>query len=363
MKKKRVVLLAILGLIVPALIATQLQAAEIVTEDDVKLRVVRQDHLIQIADNAIVLFDASGSMAKPYKNTGMTRMEAAKETLKRGAARVPAMGFNAGLYLFTPWRTLSRMQPFNRAEYVRAVDSLPEPRQDVDSPLAEGIMNLDPILAGLRGHTAVFIFSDGTFTYERRFKRYPPTEAKKLADKYDVKFILISSAETEAGKKVLKEIADVNAASRVIPIDWMLDRPDYNSGAIYVVKSTLDLETVTEQKIVGIRIDDTHFDLNKATVRPQSYDELDEMGAFLRNNRKAYAVLEGYTDSSGSEEYNLALSRRRAESVAGYLMDNWKIEPFRIVVFWYGELNPVASNDTREGRKLNRRVEAAIGGL
>ena len=84
---------------------------------------------------------------------------------------------------------------------------------------------------------------------------------------------------------------------------------------------------------------------------------------FLKKNSKAYALLVGYTDSTGLAEYNLGLSNRRADSVAGYLMSNHGISQDQIVVTWYGEANPVADNGTAAGRAQNRRVEIAVGGL
>ena len=83
----------------------------------------------------------------------------------------------------------------------------------------------------------------------------------------------------------------------------------------------------------------------------------------MQKNPAAYVLLEGYTDSTGNEEYNLGLSLRRAESMASYLMDNYMITNDRIVVNYYGQANPVASNTTSEGRAMNRRVEIAVGGL
>jgi OOP family OmpA-OmpF porin len=67
-----------------------------------------------------------------------------------------------------------------------------------------------------------------------------------------------------------------------------------------------------------------------------------------------------FTDSKGSETYNLDLSRRRVESIASYLENNYKIARERIILNYYGEANPVASNDTAEGRAQNRRIEGFI---
>ncbi|HSG27257.1 MAG TPA: OmpA family protein, partial [Candidatus Krumholzibacterium sp.] len=70
-------------------------------------------------------------------------------------------------------------------------------------------------------------------------------------------------------------------------------------------------------------------------------------------------LIEGHTDSTGEEEYNMELSRKRSESVASRLaMAN--VDPTRFTLVGYGEIQPIATNDTVEGRQQNRRVEIAI---
>ena len=83
----------------------------------------------------------------------------------------------------------------------------------------------------------------------------------------------------------------------------------------------------------------------------------------MKQNPDAYAVIDGYTDPSGDFEYNMRLSRVRAESVSEYFMYKHNIEPERLVVLWFGAVNFIAGNDTEESRQKNRRVEIAIGGL
>ncbi|MFZ1946249.1 MAG: OmpA family protein, partial [bacterium] len=70
-------------------------------------------------------------------------------------------------------------------------------------------------------------------------------------------------------------------------------------------------------------------------------------------------LLEGHTDATGSDEHNLSLSRERAQSVSNYLA-SLNVNPTRFSIMGYGESQPVATNDTAEGRQLNRRVEVAI---
>ena len=78
----------------------------------------------------------------------------------------------------------------------------------------------------------------------------------------------------------------------------------------------------------------------------------------------AYRVMiEGHTDSIGSDSYNRRLSERRAESIKRYLLQHFPIELDRLVVKGYGKSKPIASNDTPDGRDKNRRVEIVNLGI
>jgi outer membrane protein OmpA-like peptidoglycan-associated protein len=83
----------------------------------------------------------------------------------------------------------------------------------------------------------------------------------------------------------------------------------------------------------------------------------------MQEHPTTYLVLAGYASSEGREEYNFGLSRKRTNIVADYLVSNYNISPDRIECLWFGQLNPVGDNSTTEGRRLNRRVEIAVGGL
>ena len=72
------------------------------------------------------------------------------------------------------------------------------------------------------------------------------------------------------------------------------------------------------------------------------------------------AVLEGHTDSRGTDEYNIKLSQRRVNSIKKYLVEKLGISADRLTAIGYGESRPIASNDTDEGRQLNRRVQAVM---
>lgn len=101
------------------------------------------------------------------------------------------------------------------------------------------------------------------------------------------------------------------------------------------------------------------FDVNKATLKDESKRELERLAAILNKYEDTNILLEGHTDSTGPEDYNMDLSIRRAQAVANYLA-SLGVNPTRFTVMGYGETQPIASNDTEEGRRLNRRVEIAI---
>ncbi|MDX1497676.1 MAG: OmpA family protein [Salinisphaeraceae bacterium] len=102
------------------------------------------------------------------------------------------------------------------------------------------------------------------------------------------------------------------------------------------------------------------FDFDKAVVRPSSYPKLENLVSNLRKYPSAKLVLEGHTDSVGSNAYNDKLSQRRAWAVRQVLVSHFGVDPARITAFAYGETSPIASNDTAEGRQKNRRVEAIM---
>ncbi|MGD2023453.1 MAG: OmpA family protein [Desulfobacterales bacterium] len=342
--------------------ASTLPAAEIITETDIVEKVVKKEDFIRTADNFIILFDSSGSM-KEFVNKGTkeTKYDVVKKILGERQRILPDLGYNAGLYLYTPFQEVYPMGPYDPAKFAAAIDNLPAEPQG-RTPLAEGIREVGPVLEKLSGKTAVFIFSDGTFDHLTDVK-LPEDHTRELAEQHNVCFYMISSATTWQAEKRLTDMSKANACSRVIPIEAFVNNPGYMTGALYTVKASAVVETTTETRIAGLRAQDGNFDFDKSDIRPEFQSELDEVGTFLQNNPDAYVMLVGYTDSVGSEEYNLDLSHRRANSAANYLTSNHNIDRERIVVNYYGEANPIASNDTDEGRAQNRRVEIAVGGL
>jgi outer membrane protein OmpA-like peptidoglycan-associated protein len=104
---------------------------------------------------------------------------------------------------------------------------------------------------------------------------------------------------------------------------------------------------------------DVTFDTNSAVVRPGLYAEVERVTGVLRQYPDTYIRVEGHTDSTGSADYNMELSRRRANAVKNLLVQRGVAES-RVEVVGFGMTMPVATNDTEAGRQKNRRVEIKI---
>lgn len=101
------------------------------------------------------------------------------------------------------------------------------------------------------------------------------------------------------------------------------------------------------------------FDVNKADLKPVARDNLTKMATILQKYEDTNILIEGHTDSDGTDSHNQTLSERRAGSVSNYLSQMNVATP-RMSSVGYGETQPVADNSTVEGKAMNRRVEVAI---
>ncbi|MBV5318886.1 MAG: OmpA family protein [Desulfobulbaceae bacterium] len=323
-----------------------------------KLLASEEGRFIRMANNFFIVYDPSTSMAVPYKNTGLTRIEAEKKILRESNATLPELNWQAGLYphwkgeLWLPaspfaFKPYYRLQLYKKADYAAAIEQLPITPQSPPM-LQTGLMKLRHLL-GLPGRTEIFLFSDGKHSTFKELESPPLTLAKELAAKYDVCFNIVSSATDVKARKLLDDIAAVNSCSQVIDFDTVYDRPEHLLGKLYMDTRDNGFNNVL-------------FDFDKANIKPEAATQLDRLGRLLVANPNFYVVLSGFTDSVGTEAYNKRLSQRRAESVRNYLHNKFKISRNNVQMYWYGYANPVASNDTEEGRRQNRRVTIVLRG-
>jgi len=359
--KKMVIIFSVLGIVFLGLASSHAVAAEKGIEQEAVTIVSQVPELVKTADNFIILFDSSSSMNDPYGNTNMTKLEAAKEILKEKNKTLPDLGYNAGLYLLSNFQPIYAVQKYDREKAAAAIDQLPA-KAGGPTLFMEGLTKLRGVLSGLTGKTVVFLFTDGYYEATPRMKK-PVDIAKELASQHDVCFYIISTAKDAHYKEILKNVASINPCSRVVPFEYLLGRPEYMTGALYEI-DVKTIETVkTIDYLTGFKVDNVQFDFNSSVIPSASHEELNKLGDFLREHPNSYVILSGYTDITGSDEYNLWLARRRAEKVQDYLTQYSGVSIGRIITQWYGKKYPVADNTTEEGRQQNRRVESVVMGL
>lgn len=180
---------------------------------------------------------------------------------------------------------------------------------------------------GLTGQRPYFdALFNGAFIIWR--KKGVVTAVVDAPDFSDTRFVS-SLAETYAGQKVEESFA-------------FKDKPKLSDRAI--VNKSLSI----------------HFTTGSETIMPGSYFTLDSLGDTMLAFGNTYLQIEGNTDSRGSAVANQSLSQRRAEAVKAYLVKNFNLEAKRFVTVGRGSANPVAPNETEDGRALNRRTDIKV---
>jgi len=126
-----------------------------------------------------------------------------------------------------------------------------------------------------------------------------------------------------------------------------------------LMKELSELKAQQTERGIVLTIGDVLFATGKANLSPDANKSVAKLVEFLKKYQKRNVLIEGHTDSVGSDDYNLTLSRGRADSVKYKLVGDG-IEAGRITTVGYGEQFPLASNDTMAGKAQNRRVEVII---
>jgi len=311
------------------------QAAGVVTRDIIEKEILTEVDFIRTADNFVILFDSSSSTNNTLEGTSMTRIQAAKQLLIDRDQLLPDLGFNAGVYTYTPWKAYYGMQRYDRDQMDQALNALPD-RGSGPGRHQAGLSNLRSVLAGLNGRTAVFLFTDG-----QSQRVFGPRSARQIvqsiAKEHDVCFYVVSAAVDRTERQIVRAVSQINACSRVVPLRAYYTRPEFTTGALFTVKVTSYVKLTPASKIVGFEMTDVLFAFNKVYIRDAFKDDMGKLAQFLQENPQAYVVVSGHTDNIGSEEVNMIVAKGRALTVA--------------------------SNSNEMGRQLNRRVEIAVGGM
>lgn len=217
-----------------------------------------------------------------------------------------------------------------------------------------GGMTIDP--STLRKH------STGVFDYGPGIKYFMTDD---LALRGDFRHLVFRDGETLSNYEYTVGIAYQFGGVKPAPapVAAPVAQPEPAPEAAPVPETLLEPIPVAEptpermKYCVSLNIE---YDIDKADIRPEYHDEVAKVGDFMKKFPTTTAVIEGYTDETGSAEHNLQLSQRRAESVVKYLVEKFGIEPTRLSAVGYGKTKPIADNSTDAGRQKNRRINAVI---
>jgi OOP family OmpA-OmpF porin len=356
-------------------------------------------------DNFLIIQDASSSMGDKLGKSFTyepSKLALSKDLIKCLNSTLPDdFDVNAGMRVFGPIYSAKGlvygMSKYSKAGLEDAV--LAVSGTGGVTPLANAITFGNGDLYDLSGDAALIIFSDGVNTEPASPVAAAAAMKEMYGDNICIYTVLIGN--DPKGKATMEHIAEagkcgfateannlharsLSDGSSVGVADGMADFV----SAVFLEKAAkkMDLDSdgdgVTDSldqcpnTPPGIKVDRVgcpvpipgkvsitllvEFDFDKDTIRPVHHSDIQKVANFLNAYAKTNAALEGHTDSIGSEEYNMQLSKRRANSVKKYLVEKFNIDASRISTVGHGESKPVASNKTSEGRQRNRRVVSNI---
>lgn len=364
----------------------------------------------QKVDNFLVILDASGSMTKTYRGTGLTgsKFEVSKEILNRLNQTIPDLSLNSGLrsFGFTSclswnWTVLNYgMSKYNKTDFNTGLNSqaCASGGSFMGAALDEAVSDLE----SSQGEIAVLIASDG----------YPDREgalpyAQNLKNQYGSRLCIytIWVGNLESGKQLMQQLADAGecgfavAAQDIASPDAMgkfvdriflhqnLDKDgdgvvdkldqcpntprgvkvdavgcpldsDGDGVADYLDKCPRTPRGITVNEVgcwVGGKV---LFDFDKDIIKPETYPLLDELAGHLKKSDASGVQIEidGHTDSVGAPAYNMDLSKRRANAIRDYLIKQG-VEPNKLIGKGFGSTQPLYPNDSEANRAKNRRVQ------
>lgn len=340
-------------------------------------------------DNFLIIMDASSSEGEI--DNGLEKFDIAKAVIDRMNQTIPSVGLNAALRTFGHNPAVSKdlthlfYEPAKysskKMEEALAKITLPGGTSPMGVALFAGIEDIK----ALPGKSAVFLISDA-----EKIGADATVAAKKMKETLgaNVCIYTILVGNNPDGKILMDKIAQIGGCGSSLNADQILTGAGManfieNSllapippiveevrEIIEVVNTDIDGDGVLNNvdrcpntprgAIVDIygcwSIGNILFDFNKSVIKPTAYPELNSVAMILAENPEMNIILQGFTDSIGTAKYNMGLSLQRAKAVMNYLIHK-DINGNRILCEGFGFNNPIAPNDTDEGRALNRRVQ------
>jgi len=332
-------------------------------------------------DNFLVILDTSYSMSHKYGHK--KKIEIAKEFLTAMNQTVPELKYNGALITFGPNDSIMLdygLTQYSPSGFGSALNATKTPSGNSSFPLTTAISAAAGELKSSQGQIAVIIVSDG-----ENMDQAPVKAAKELKGEFGDRLCIytVLVGDNPAGETLMKQVAEAGGCGFSVRADAFKDSGDMGDFVkkVFLAKAApmvavpmpldSDGDGVTDDldqcpntpkgAIVDARGCWTYaavvlFDFDSAEIKSEAFPMLDDAVLILKKNPQMKVEIDGHTDNKGSAAYNMNLSERRAKAVMKYFVDQG-VEAERLATKGFGFTKPAASNDTKEGRAKNRRVE------
>jgi outer membrane protein OmpA-like peptidoglycan-associated protein len=317
---------------------------------------------------ALAVFLAAGCANSQQEKIAKDRLELARTAYLEAKANRNVEAF-APLPFAEAGKALQAAEQAKNAEQKEQLAYIAEKRSKIAMAVAEGRM-AERDADRLTKETA-------DITAQKR------TQEARIAQKEAENARLLAMAEAERAAKAKKEAeearslasaeaeratrakAEAEAKAREAEQARLAARAEAEKAARakaeadQLTKELSDLKAKQTERGIILTIGDVLFATGKADLSPEAMRSVDKLVEFLQKYTNRNVLIEGHTDSVGSDEFNLTLSQKRADSLKEALTGKG-VEEKRITTIGYGKKFPVASNDTASGKQQNRRVEVSI---
>jgi OOP family OmpA-OmpF porin len=334
---------------------------------------VSSHEYVRKVDNFIVVFDDTESMY--LDRLWQSKLEKAKLVGNNMNNTIPTLDLQAGMRVFGPRSyAMADGSPLQYGMTTYSKSGLADTINAVtttggNTPMTRAIELANADLANTKGDSAVILISDG----EENIK-VPAVEAvralkEKYGDRVCVYPILIG--DSPEGRVTLEQIAQAGGCGFATD-EEALSTPDGMAAFVekvflkkgepvaVVAPRMVPVPPVPEQKCFTVDLK-VEFDFDKSFIRSEYFKTLTAFGDFMGKYPNHTVNLEGHTDNYGTDQYNMKLGQRRAESIRAFLLKYFThIDPSRLTTVSHGEAQPLASNETTAGRQQNRRVFATF---
>jgi len=324
--------------------------------------------MVKKVDNFVIFIDQSGSMAWAKATPGNQKFEQAVDAVKRLEQATPELGYNSAIAVFAPYKTVTQPATFKKGTLAPAAAGVSPPFNYM-TPMGDGLSDIAPLIDGLSGKTALIVFTDGVSNTGTN----AVAQAKDLYAKNGSNLCIhvVSYADTPVGEQTIAAIRELSGCSVAADAKSLASdaaMAQFAKDVLYdevqpaakpkVVEEVVVIETPKEEVVIVKEVVTFNllFGFDKSAITDEMIPVLEQVKMILDEEPGTDFVLSGHTDSTGPEAYNQGLSERRAASVKNWLVSNG-VAASRLQAKGYGETQPKYDNSTREGRKLNRRVE------